>query len=330
MKLVKVPACRLRSTGRYLPARIVRNEDLRQFPAGSLSLIRQKTGIRARRHAAEEESTSDLAAAAARACLQKAGVPAGELDAIVLATSTPDRLQPATATRVQYLLGASLAFAFDVNSVCAGSVYALALANSLLVSGQARLVLVVAAEVYSRFLNPADFSTYPYFGDGAGAALLETCESKGRSWHVLLASDGGGADIIQIPAGGAFKPAPSVKDPREFYFRMNGAQVFEFAVNRGSETLLQLLAQAGTRADQIRLVVSHQANLNIIDELARRSGIPREVFFTNLENTGNTAAASILIALDEALEAGRARPGDKVAFVAFGGGLSWGGLLMDW
>lgn len=328
--LSRVQAPRILSTGRYLPNRVLRNEDLVQFPTSRLPMIRQKTGILERRHASLEESTSDLAAAAGLNCLQKAGFPAEDVDAIIVATSSPDRIQPATATRVQHLLGATRAFAFDVNSVCAGSVYAMVLANSLILSKLCSNVLVIGAETYSRFLNPDDFSTYPYFGDGAGSILLSSPGSPVRHWFVLLGSDGSGADVIQIPAGGALKPSISVKDPRDFYFRMNGSQVFDFAVFRGSETLRELLSSAGIDSGRVNLVVPHQASVNVIDEIARRSGISREVFFVNLDRYGNTAAASVLIALDEALESGRVRSGDRIALVAFGGGLSWGGILLEW
>src|SRR5262245_42433990 len=184
----------LLSTGSYVPSKVVRNEDFNQFAPAAISLIAQKTGVRERRHAASTESTSDLAIAASRAALSKAHVDPSELQCIILATSSPDRIQPATATRVQHVIGATNAFAFDVNSVCTGAVYALAVADSFIKSGLCKNALVVAAEVYSRFLNPEDVSTYPYFGDGAGGVLLGAEASEASIVSTVLHSDGSGAD----------------------------------------------------------------------------------------------------------------------------------------
>ncbi|MRR52280.1 MAG: ketoacyl-ACP synthase III [Rhodocyclaceae bacterium] len=319
----------IRATGTYLPERVVLNGDFTQFPSASLPMIEEKTGVRARRYAAADECTSDMAAKAGRVCLDRAGLDPAQVEGIILATSSPDRVQPATATRAQHLLGATDAFACDVNSVCTGSVYAVALASAMISSGFCRNVLVIASELYSRILNPADFSTYPYFGDGAGACLLCAAgEGRGVVVDTVLHSDGSGADIIQVPAGGSMMPYAAMKQSKDLYFKMKGKEVFQFAVNRGAEVIDQLCAKAGVAKTDLAWVVPHQANINIIRELSQRTGIDRGKFYVNLERYGNTAGASVLIALDELWNGGSVRPGDLIMVVAFGGGLSWGASLI--
>ena len=318
---------RVVATGSYLPSKVVKNEDLSQFPQVSISLIAEKTGVRERRHASASENTSDLAIAACRAAVTKAHIGPLEVGCIVLATSSPDRIQPATATRVQHAIGATNAFAFDVNSVCTGSVYALAVADSFIKTGLCKNALVVAAEVYSRFLNPQDVSTYPYFGDGAGAVMLAASEGEAGIVTSVLHSDGSGADVIQIPGGGSLKPLAACS-PLDGFFRMRGREVFQFATSKGAEVIEELLAKAGVTRENIACVITHQANINIISELSLRLHIPLSRFFVNLDKYGNTAAASVFIALDEALAAGAAKGGDYVVVAAFGGGLSWGATLL--
>ena len=318
---------RIASVGKFLPARVVRNAELTQFPAESLPLIAEKTGVRERRHVSAGECTSDLAAGAARNALESGGLSAKDLDCLMLATSSPDRFQPATATRVQQLIGASKSFAFDINSVCSGAIYAFCVAESLIASGMCRNAMVVAAETYSRFLNPNDFATYPYFGDGAGAVLLTQSSGEGSVLGTVLGADGGGCDVIQVPGGGSMKPL-AVCGPSDLYFRMRGKEVYQFAVTKGTQAIEEVLNRAGVLKESVKCVVAHQANVNIIAELSKRSGIPIEKFFVNLDKYGNTAAASVLIALAEVLETGTARTGDYVLLVAFGGGLSWGAMLV--
>jgi 3-oxoacyl-[acyl-carrier-protein] synthase III len=319
---------RILSTGAYVPETVVPNEALTQFPAASLPLIEQKTGIRSRHYAADDQCTSDLGVEAARACLERAGVPAADLDAIVLATSSPDRIQPATATRVQERLGATRAFAFDVNSVCSGAVYALHVADALVAAGRARRVLVVASEVYSRYLNPRDFSTCPYFGDGAGAVLVGPDGQGPALVRTLLHSDGSGDSVIQVPGGGTMLPFAKFGSPADAYFKMRGREVFQFAVSQGESVVNELLAECGLDRGDVAFVVPHQANVNVLRELAARLRIDFSKFVVNLDRFGNTAAASVLIAFDELLASGRAAPGDAVVLVVFGGGLSWGATLV--
>jgi 3-oxoacyl-[acyl-carrier-protein] synthase-3 len=319
-------------TASYLPDRIVRNEELSQFPPSAIPLIASKTGVCARRYAAEDQCTSDLAAEAARRCLAHAGLEAGELDGIILATSTPDQPMPATCAHVQSKIGAWNAFAVDVNAVCAGAVFALRIADAQIKAGQARRLLVIAAEVYSRILNPTDFSTYPYFGDGAGAVLLGKTEKPTRPYIIggVLHSDGRGFDVVKIPAGGSRIPASKVTDPRQHYFQMNGRVVFDFAVTRGSEIIEEMCCINKLPKDQICHVVAHQANVNVLRAIAQKTGLEMNRFIVNLDQYGNTAAASVLIAFDELR---RECPGGELQgncmIVAFGGGLAWGGILVS-
>lgn len=319
----------IRATGSHLPERAVANEELEQFSPEAREMIFQKTGVRSRRQAAPEECTSDLALLAARTCLDKAGFPAEDLDAVVVATSSPDRMQPATATRVQHNLGARRAFAFDINSVCSGSTFGIALADAFLRAGQAENLLLVGSEVYSKITNPKDFASYPFFGDGAGAVLFAAESGTGRGvLRSCMQSDGGLSEMICVPGGGTMLPFERMASPRQAYFRMKGVDVFGFAVEKGPEIIQRLLAEAGVAPGDVTGFLCHQANINIIRKIAASLGVPEERFFVNIHEYGNTAGASVLIALDEALAAGAVGPGDLVVTVSFGGGLSWGANLI--
>jgi 3-oxoacyl-[acyl-carrier-protein] synthase-3 len=319
---------RIISVGHHIPGAEVGNSDLRQFPPNAIPLIEQKTGIKARHYAAPEQCTSDLACLAAQECLAGAGLDPGQVEGIILATSSPDRIQPATAARVQALLNADQAFAVDVNSVCSGGIYALHFADCLIRSGQYNNILVIASEVYSKILNPGDFSTCPYFGDGAAAVLLGAEPASPGVIGSMIKTDGRGHDIIQVPGGGTMLPGPQVDNPRDWYFTMKGREVYEFAVARGSEIIGEILAKYRVEKSQLKMVLPHQANISIIDAIAANSGIPRSKFYVNLYDYGNTAGASVLIALSEVVSSGLAGPGDQVLLVAFGGGLSWGATLI--
>jgi 3-oxoacyl-[acyl-carrier-protein] synthase-3 len=316
------------STGSHVPERVVCNRDLTQFPESSLKLIASRTGVRSRRVAREKQCTSDLAIEAARACLARVAFPVEELEAIIVSTSSPDRMQPATATRVQYELGAHRAFAFDINSVCSGSVFGINLADSMIKSGKHDNILFIAAEMYSKILNHRDFSTFPFFGDGAGAVLFRADNSDRGVLHSCLGTDGSRDDTICVPAGGTKLPFKEMKNPRLAYFKMNGTAVFDFAVDKGTETIFQVCDEAGVALSDVDYFICHQANINIIREIASRTGRPVEKFAVNLDRYGNTASASVLIALDEALSEKAVKEGDLVVTVAFGGGLSWGGNLI--
>jgi 3-oxoacyl-[acyl-carrier-protein] synthase-3 len=316
------------STGRYLPDRLVSNDMLDQFPPNARLLIEQKTGVRERRFARENECTSDLAIRAAAACLDKIGYDPADIGTIILATSSPDRMQPATATRVQSEIKAVNAFAFDINSVCSGSVAGIALAHALISSGLYDSVLLVAAEVYSKITNPADFATFPYFGDGAAAILF--LRSKHDRLRIVseLHSAGEGSDVIQVPSGGTRCPAGGGSVPADRYFRMQGKEVYQFAVEKGTDIILSLLNKQGVDKKDISYVIPHQANINIIRDIAANTGIDLSKFLINLDRYGNTAAASVIIAFDELFSSQTIRRGDTVLTVAFGGGLSWGANLL--
>lgn len=316
------------STGSYLPENFVHNEDLTQFPHSATYLISQKTGVFSRRRASDDECTSDLAAKAAIRCLSRKKVEPEALDAVIVSTSSPDRMQPATATRVQHLIGARNAFAFDINSVCSGSTYGITVADALIKSGQCRRVLFVAAEVYSRILNKKDFSTYPYFGDGAGAILFAADDATDGVLHSILRTDGSKCDTIHVPCGGTMLPYDQIKNPGDIYFKMKGREVFEFAVNKGTEIIGELIAEAGVLLGAVKCFICHQANVNIIAGIAERLKVSQDFFYLNLYRYGNMASASVPIALDEVITHGIVREGELAVTAAFGGGLSWGANLI--
>ncbi len=319
----------VKTTGSYLPEHRIHNDALDQFPKPAQLLISQKTGVFCRRHAGMDQCTSDLALAAAQSCLKRIDFPASQVEAIMLSTSSPDRIQPATATRLQYLLGAKKAFAFDINSVCSGSVYGIALAQALIGSGMCANVLFIAAELYSRILNPQDFSTFPYFGDGSGAILFTTNGLGGGVLHSILGTDGSGSDTICVPGGGTMLPFEQMQDHKAAFFRMKGREVFDFAVAKGSDIISRLLDEAEVSSDRIKCFICHQANVNIILKIAETLKIDEEKFYMNIFRYGNTASASVLIALDEAINRQVIKSGDLVVTASFGGGLSWGANLIQ-
>jgi 3-oxoacyl-[acyl-carrier-protein] synthase III len=317
------------STGSYLPETVVSNEDLKQFPQEAIHLIGEKTGVFFRRVASDKECTSDLAVQAAIACLDKIAYSAEGVEGIILATSSPDRMQPATAARVQHIIGAKKAFAFDINSVCSGSTFGIAMADALIKSGYCENILLVASEVYSKIMNRKDFSSYPFFGDGAGAVLFQAGDASDVGvLHSCLRTDGSGSDTISVPAGGTMLPFGKMTNTRSAFFRMKGIDVFNFAVGKGSEIILQLLKDADVDISDIKCFVCHQANANIIHKIAGILAVSVDRFFMNLSSYGNTAAASVLIALDEAISKDVLTRGDLVVTVSFGGGLSWGANLI--
>lgn len=316
------------STGSYLPEKVVMNADLTQFSKDSLPRIAQKTGVLARRIASEDECTSDLGIKAAQACLDKVAFPVAMIDGIIVSTSSPDRIQPPTASRVQAGIGAHQAFAFDFNSVCSGSTYGISLADSFIRSGRYENILFVAAEMYSRILWHKDFGTLPYFGDGAGAILFRADNSDRGVTHSCLGTDGASCEVLGVHGCGTMQPHATITDPRAACLKMNGRAVYEFAMKRGTEVILKLAKEAGISVNDVDCFIPHQANINIIKGIAAEIGVPSEKFFVNLFHYGNTASASVLIALDEAIAAGIIRKGDLVMTVAFGGGLSWGANLI--
>ncbi len=314
--------------GSYLPARVVTNDQLAERLDTSDEWIFQRTGIRERRIAADGEFTSDLAVEAAKAALTVAGLGAGELDLIVCATSTPDETFPATATRIQERLGMNRGAAFDVQAVCAGFIYGLAVADNFVRLGQAKNVLVVGAETFSRILDWQDRSTCVLFGDGAGAVVLRAengmAETKDRgvlSTHIF--SDGRFHDALYVDGG------PSTTQTAG-HVRMEGREVFRHAVARMAEAIDTALEANGLTPGDIDWLVPHQANLRIIEAMARRLNLPQDRVVITIDRHANTSAASIPLALAEAVGDQRIQPGDLVLMEAMGAGFTWGSALVRW
>jgi 3-oxoacyl-[acyl-carrier-protein] synthase-3 len=311
--------------GRYLPEAVVSNDDLSARIDTSDAWIRQRTGIRQRHVAADGQLTSDLATAAARQAIESAGLTVADVDAIVLATSTPDNTYPATAARVQAKLGMTRGFAFDIAAVCSGFIFGLTMADSLIRTGQATRVLVIGAETNSRILDWTDRSTCVLFGDGAGAVLLQGETGTGTTAdHGILTchiySDGRGYDALKVDGG------PS-SGPLVGHVRMDGKEVFKHAVQNMADSALTAIAASGLSPDQIDWIVPHQANQRIIDAIGKRLDLPMDRFVSTVADHANTSAASIPLALTEAISDGRIRPGDLVLMQAMGAGFTWGSVL---
>lgn len=321
----------LTGVGSCLPPRLVTNDELAVRLDTSDEWVRSRTGIKQRYVATGGINTSDLAAGAGSRALKSSGD--SHVDTLVLATTTPDRPCPATAPTVGGKLGLAHAAAYDISAVCSGFLYALASASGLIACGISERVLVIGAETFSRLLNPSDRSTSVIFGDGAGAVVLRAGEHEepGALGHFDLGSDGDGMDLITVPAGG---PPPegtyTVPAPDDYYFTMQGKKVFWLSVQRMGQCAQAVLDRAGWRAVDVDHLVSHQANHRITGRLADEIGLPRERAVNNIADVGNTAAASIPLALDYAHADGVLTPGDRVLLTAFGGGLTWGATALTW
>lgn len=294
--------------------------------------ITSRTGIKERRIVGPDEATSDLAAAAARKALEMASVDAEELDLIIVATITPDFMFPSTAGQVQRLLGAHRAAAFDIEAACTGFIYALSVGELFITGGKYNKVLVIGAEVLSRFVNWEDKATCVLFGDGSGAALLVPSEDEERgiiSTH--LHSDGRMWDILMAPAGGSRMPIDERAIAQKLNtVKMKGNEVFKVAVTKLSEVVDEVLQENGLGEEDIDFLVPHQANLRIIQATAKKLKLPMEKVIITVDRHGNTSAASVPLALDEAVRSGRIKQGDRVLLEAFGGGLTWGAALVRW
>jgi 3-oxoacyl-[acyl-carrier-protein] synthase-3 len=318
---------RIAGVGKSLPARVLTNADLEKMVETSDQWIVDRTGIRERRLAAEHESSASLGSAAAAMALKTAAVDASDIDLIICATSTPDGHFPATASLIQHAIGAGNAGAFDVNSACAGFLPAFATGAQFINAGIYKRVLVVGAEVMSRIVDWSDRSTCVLFGDGAGAVLLEAHE-RGGPGSVVLKSDGGLAKILY--SKGPCAAPLTLTEAEGFSIVMDGPTVFRVAVRAMEDVTRQAISNAGLDVRDIDIVVPHQANARIISAMAKGLGLPAEKVIVNLDKYGNTSSASIPIALCEAWEEGRLRPGDNVVFVAIGGGLAWGATVVEW
>jgi 3-oxoacyl-[acyl-carrier-protein] synthase-3 len=313
--------------GHYLPERVVENAEFEASLDTSDEWIRSRSGIERRHFAAEGQTTSDLATRAATAALADAGIAAEDVDAIVLATSTADLTFPSAATMVQAALGMTKGFAFDVQAVCAGFVYALTNANALIVSGQARRVLVIGAETFSRIMDWEDRSTCVLFGDGAGALLLEAYEGEGSNADrgILatdLNSDGRFRDILYVDGGTSTQTTG--------FLRMQGKEVFRHAVEKLAATAETAMGKIGLTAAEIDWVVPHQANIRIIAGTAKKLGLSLDKVVVTVQDHGNTSAASIPLALSVGKARGQIKPGDVVVTEAIGGGLAWGAVVLRW
>jgi 3-oxoacyl-[acyl-carrier-protein] synthase-3 len=313
---------RIVGTGSHLPPRVMTNDDFARRLETSDAWIRERTGIRSRHIADEAQTSSDLALQAANGALRSAGVAAGELDLIIVATSTPDFIFPSTACLLQAKLGAKGSAAFDVQAVCSGFVYALATADSFIRSGSHKKALVVGAEVFSRILDWNDRGTCVLFGDGAGAVVLASSEKPGIHASVLRA-DGSHAGMLSVPGNvcrGNIAGSP--------FLQMDGQAVFKFAVRVLEESARETLAKAGLALADVDWLIPHQANVRILEALARKLDLPREKLVVTVDHHGNTSAASVPLALDEYVRAGRIRAGQRLLLQGVGGGFTWGSCVV--
>jgi 3-oxoacyl-[acyl-carrier-protein] synthase III len=319
-------------TGSYAPSRILTNHDLEKLIDTSDAWIVERTGIRQRHIAGDDEATSDMAVAAARKALEMAATDAADLDMIIVGTISPDMPMPSCAVFVQTKLGASRAFAFDVSAACAGSLYGLSIADQFIRSGSAKRVLVIGAELLSRVVDWEDRSSCVLFGDAAGAMVVGPSDDPRRGFlSAHLHSDGAAANILAIPGGGSRYPqSEEVLAKKMHKVAMNGREVYKFALRALPEAVLEALAAHGLKPGAIDHVVSHQANARIVESVLDRLGIPQEKCWLNIDRYGNTSSASLPISLDEANRAGRLNPGDLVAMMAIGGGMAWGSALLRW
>jgi 3-oxoacyl-[acyl-carrier-protein] synthase-3 len=321
--LATLTGIQILSTGAYVPATVVRNEDLAELGYDK-EWILQRTGIRERRRAAPDEATSDLAYEAAVRCLRNADVPASEVDMILVATMTPDTATPSAACNVQARLGAN-APAMDINAACSGFMYALVTGMQFIKTGCCRRVLVIGGDIMSRIIDPEDKKTFPLFGDGAGAVLIGPSEGDQGFLSYSLGSEGDFGELLSLPGGGSREPLTTdgLLKGRQ-YVRMDGRAVFKWAVRLINEVVSDVVRFAEMTIEELDLVVLHQANVRIIDSAIQGLGIDPDKVFVNLDRYGNTTAASIPLALDEALAAGKLRRGDHILLNGFGAGLTWG------
>jgi 3-oxoacyl-[acyl-carrier-protein] synthase-3 len=317
--------------GMYAPQRVLTNEDLSRMVETNDEWIVSRTGIRERRIAADDETATTLALRASRDALAVAGVDASDLDLVIVATCTPDFPMPSTGVLLAHQLGASRAAGFDVEAACSGFLFALASGSSFISSGMYRQVLVVGVEVLSRFIDWTDRSTCVLFGDGAGAVLLSASEEPGGVLGMDMFSDGAGAEGIIMPAGGSAQPpsAASVAG-RGHFIKMAGSDVYRYATRQMAESTLAVLRRTGLGVDDVDQFIYHQANLRIINSVGKQLGIAPEKVFVNIEKYGNTSAASVPMALVEAVAAGRVKVGDRILMAAFGAGYTAGAAVVQW
>jgi len=322
---------RIAGTGSYLPERVMTNADMEKIVDTSDEWIRTRTGISERRIARDDEAASDMAAKAAGAAMESAGVTAEDVDVIITGTVTPDMGFPNTSCFIQDKIGAQKAWCFDLSAACSGFLYGLEVARSLIAVESADTALVVGVEKLSCITDWEDRATCVLFGDGAGAAVLRPCENGRGVISSFMGSDGRLADLLNLPGGGSRNPtSPETIEKRLHYMKMTGNEVFKHAVRCMCDAGQHALEQAGMSIDDVDWIIPHQANMRIIKAIASRLGDSLDKFCINLDRVGNMSAASVPVALDEAVRAGRIKQGDVLLFIAFGGGFTWGATLMEW
>ena len=329
----RAPIAELSGLGVAVPPGVLTNDDLTKMLDTSDEWIVERTGIRERHIARPEQSVAMLSQEASERALERAGLTAAEIDSIVLATASPDRLLPSTACDLQALLGADNAAAFDISAACPGFIFAITVAEGLIASGQSEVVLVVGAEKLSTITDFQDRSTAILFGDGAGAAVVRRATgNNGRGiLSTFLKSDGKLAPLLYRPGGGAIDPiSEKVVCERSHYMKMAGREVFKAAVLAMSEACDEALQRAGVSADEIDLLIPHQANVRIIEATAKHAGVSMDKVMVNVDRFGNTSSASIPLALDQAISEGRVKPGSLLLLVAFGAGFTWGSTVIRW
>jgi 3-oxoacyl-[acyl-carrier-protein] synthase-3 len=317
--------------GMCVPSRVMTNDDFAEIVDTSDEWITQMTGIKERRFTEGDTATSDLAAEASRRALEGAGVDPADVDMVLVGTATPDMFFPSTACLVQAKIGARNAFAYDMSAGCTGFIYGLVIAEQFVASGTIETALVVGAENLSKFMDMTDRNTCVLFGDGAGAAVVRSCEPpRGLVTH-YLGSDGSLGKLLEFPAGGSRMPTThETVESRLHYIKMDGRKVYVNAVRAMGDSILKALDLAGLTGDDLDILFPHQANIRIITSVAERAGMPMEKVYVNIDRYGNTSAASIPIAMVEAIEAGRLREGMLAGLVAFGAGFTWGAALIRW
>jgi len=327
--LSKKPNVMILGTGRAVPKRVLTNADLEKMVDTTDEWIRERTGIERRFIADESDTTSALCAAAGRAALATAQLPAEKLDAIIIATVTGDVTFPSTACYVQEMLGATNAAAFDISAACTGFIYGLSLADSLITAGKAEHVLVIGGELLTRITDWTDRSTCVLFGDAAGAAVLGPSDGQRGIIDTFIKSDGRLTHLLNMPGGGTKVPPDVAIAEKMMFLRMEGREVFKHAVTAMGEAAEHIMKKNNLTGDDIKLLIPHQANMRIINATAKRVGMPLEKVYVNVQEYGNTSAASIPIAMNEALGNGRLQPGDRCLIVAFGGGFTWGSAIIQ-
>lgn len=318
-------------TGKYVPEQILTNSDLERMVETNDEWIVTRTGIKERRIAAKDQATSDLAYEAAKQAIAAANLTADDIDLIIVATITPDMFFPSTACLLQDKLGAKRAAAFDLSAACSGFIYGLSVANSMIASGMYNHVLVVGAESLSKITDYTDRNTCILFGDGAGAVVVGEVDSSRGFKSFELGADGGGGDLLKIAGGGSRIPASEESVvQKEHFIHMAGNDVFKFAVRIMGSAAEEALAKAGMVKEEVDLLIPHQANIRIIHSAMNRLALSEDKAMINIAKYGNMSAASIPVALAEAVEENRIQPGDKLVFVGFGGGLTWGASVLVW